>query len=91
VSLQPYLNFIRITLFLLDNNIMHYEDFQAGWVVLKSSGGERARFLAEGSEPRNKLRLMDLWNKSIGSSKGGKSPLVAGQSPRKNGVGRSAG
>jgi hypothetical protein len=58
VSLQPYLNFIRITLFLLDNNIMHYEDFQAGWVVLKSSGGERARFLAEGSEPRNKLRFL---------------------------------
>jgi hypothetical protein len=64
---------------------MPHPNFQAGWVVLKSSGGERAWFLAEGSEPRNKLRLMDLWNKSIGSSKGGKSPLVAGQSPRRGG------
>jgi len=33
-------------------------DFQAGWLVLKSSGGERAWFLAEGSEPRNKLILL---------------------------------
>jgi hypothetical protein len=37
---------------------MHHPDFQAGWVVLKSSGGERAWFLAEGSEPRNKLILL---------------------------------
>jgi len=27
-------------------------------LVLKSSGGERAWFLAEGSEPRNKLILL---------------------------------
>jgi len=37
---------------------LYYLDFQAGWVVLKSSGGERAWFLAEGSEPRNKLRFL---------------------------------
>jgi len=43
---------------LLDNNILHHPDFQAGWLVLKSSGGERAWFLAEGSEPRNKLILL---------------------------------
>ena len=64
---------------------MQNSDFQAGWLVLKSSGGERAWFLAEGSEPRNKLILMDLWSKAIGRSKGGQSPLVAGQSPRRGG------
>jgi hypothetical protein len=37
---------------------MPHSDFQAGWVVLKSSAGERAWFLAEGSEPRNKLILL---------------------------------
>ncbi len=37
---------------------MQNSDFQAGWVVLKSSGGERAWFLTEGSEPRNKLILL---------------------------------
>jgi hypothetical protein len=37
---------------------MPHPDFQAGWLVLKSSGGERARFLNEGSEPRNKLILL---------------------------------
>jgi hypothetical protein len=37
---------------------MQYSDFQAGWVVLKSSGGERAWFLAEEREPRNKLILL---------------------------------
>jgi len=37
---------------------MHHPDFQAGWLVLKSSAGERAWFLAEGSEPRNKLRFL---------------------------------
>jgi hypothetical protein len=37
---------------------MPHPDFQAGWLVLKSSGGERAWFLAEGSEPRNKLILL---------------------------------
>jgi len=37
---------------------MHHADFQAGWVVLKSSGGERAWFLKEESEPRNKLVLL---------------------------------
>ncbi len=37
---------------------MPHPDFQAGWVVLKSSGGERAWFLAEESEPRNKLILL---------------------------------
>jgi len=37
---------------------MHHADFQAGWLVLKSSGGERAWFLEEGSEPRNKLILL---------------------------------
>jgi len=35
-----------------------YINFQAGGLVLKSSGGERAWFLAEGSEPRNKLILL---------------------------------
>jgi len=40
------------------NTIMPYPDFQAGWLVLKSSGGERAWFLAEESEPRNKLILL---------------------------------
>jgi len=40
------------------NTIMPHVDFQAGWLVLKSSGGERAWFLAEGSEPRNKLILL---------------------------------
>jgi len=40
------------------NNIMPYLNFQAGWLVLKSSGGERAWFLREGSEPRNKLILL---------------------------------
>jgi len=39
---------------------MPHPDFQAGWLVLKSSGGERAWFLKEESEPRNKLILMDL-------------------------------
>jgi hypothetical protein len=33
-------------------------DFQAGWLVLKSSGGELAWFLTEESEPRNKLILL---------------------------------
>jgi len=37
---------------------MSHPDFQAGWLVLKSSGGERAWFLAEGGEPRNKLRFL---------------------------------
>jgi len=37
---------------------MSHPDFQAGWLVLKSSGGERAWFLAEGSEPRNKVILL---------------------------------
>jgi hypothetical protein len=37
---------------------MPHPDFQAGWVVLKSSAGERAWFLAEGSKPRNKLILL---------------------------------
>jgi hypothetical protein len=37
---------------------MLYLNFQTGWLVLKSSGGERAWFLAEGSEPRNKLILL---------------------------------
>jgi len=40
------------------NTIMPHPDFQAGKLVLKSSGGERAWFLAEGSEPRNKLILL---------------------------------
>jgi len=37
---------------------MHNLYFQAGWLVLKSSGGERAWFLKEESEPRNKLRFL---------------------------------
>jgi hypothetical protein len=37
---------------------MPHPDFQAGWVVLRSSAGERAWFLTEGSEPRNKLILL---------------------------------
>jgi hypothetical protein len=37
---------------------MHYADFQAGWLVLKSSAGERAWFLNEESETRNKLILL---------------------------------
>jgi len=37
---------------------MQHSDFQAGWLVLKSSAGERAWFLKEGSEPRNKLILL---------------------------------
>ncbi|MCD6517573.1 MAG: hypothetical protein J7L72_09190 [Candidatus Aminicenantes bacterium] len=37
---------------------MPHPDFQAGWLVLKSSGGERAWFLKEESEPRNKLRFL---------------------------------
>jgi hypothetical protein len=37
---------------------MPHPDFQAGWVVLKSSAGERAWFLKEESEPRNKLRFL---------------------------------
>jgi len=57
---KPHLNFIRNGLFLLGNNTRYHADFQAGWLVLKSSEGERAWFLAEGSEPRNKLILMDL-------------------------------
>jgi len=40
------------------NNIIQNSDFQAGWLVLKSSGGEWAWFLAEGSELRNKLILL---------------------------------
>jgi len=36
---------------------MPHQDFQAGRLVLKSSGGEWAWFLEEGSEPRNKLIL----------------------------------
>jgi len=40
------------------NNILPYLNFQAGWLVLKSSGGERAWFLKEESEPRNKLRFL---------------------------------
>jgi len=40
------------------NTIMPHPDFQAGKLVLKSSGGERAWFLAEGSETRNKLILL---------------------------------
>jgi len=62
---------------------MPHPDFQAGWLVLKSSAGERAWSLAEGSEPRNKLILMDLWNKSIGSSKGGQSPFGRRAKPEK--------
>jgi len=34
---------------------MPHPDFQAGGLVLKSSGGEQAWFLKEESEPRNKL------------------------------------
>jgi len=37
---------------------MPYPDFHAGWLVLKSSGGKRAWFLKEESEPRNKLILL---------------------------------
>jgi hypothetical protein len=37
---------------------MQYLYFQAGRVVMKSSGGERAWFLIEESEPRNKLILL---------------------------------
>jgi hypothetical protein len=37
---------------------MPHTNFQAGWLVPKSSGGERAWFLAEESEPRNKLILL---------------------------------
>jgi hypothetical protein len=37
---------------------MFHLDFQAGWLVQKSSGGERAWFLTEESEPRNKLILL---------------------------------
>ena len=37
---------------------MHNLNFQVGGLVLKSSGGERAWFPAEGSEPRNKLILL---------------------------------
>jgi len=40
------------------NIIITYINFQAGGLVLKSSGGERAWFLAEGSEPRNKLSFL---------------------------------
>jgi len=40
------------------NTIMSHPDFQAGKLVLKSSGGERAWFLEEESEPRNKLILL---------------------------------
>ncbi|MFQ6108600.1 MAG: hypothetical protein ACE5L7_03490 [Candidatus Aminicenantales bacterium] len=36
----------------------------------KSSGGERAWFLEEESEPRNKRIFVDLCSKSIGGSKG---------------------
>jgi hypothetical protein len=42
----------------------------AGNLKRKPSGGERARFLEEESEPRNKLVLIDLDDKSIGGSKG---------------------
>jgi hypothetical protein len=58
MSLHPHLNFLKIGFILLDNNIMHYADFQAGWLVLKSSAGERAWFLNEESETRNKLILL---------------------------------
>jgi hypothetical protein len=42
----------------------------AGKLKRKPSGGERAWFLEEESEPRNKLVLIDLGNKSMGGSKG---------------------
>ena len=43
---------------------------QSGKLIRKPSGGERAWFLEEESEPRNKRILIDLGNKSIGGSKG---------------------
>jgi hypothetical protein len=42
------------------------------------SGGERARFLEEESEPRNKLILIDLVSKSMGGIQGGMTPWSQG-------------
>jgi hypothetical protein len=58
MSLQPHLNFLRIAFILFINNITPYFNFQAGRLVLKSSAGEQARCLKEGSKPRNKLRFL---------------------------------
>jgi hypothetical protein len=61
---------------------------QSGKLVRKPSGGERAGFLEEESEPGNKLSLIDLVSKSMGDPRG-YAPLVAGQSPRRGGRERS--
>ncbi len=57
----------------------------AGKLKRKPSGGERAWFLEEESEPRNKLVLIDLDDKSIAGDPRGYVPLVAERSPRRGG------